>query len=392
MGKVDERGLKLPDKVDVLIFAASYGGGHLQAARALVEGFQLIRPELRCTTVNFFRELSPTANRLLEISYRQAVLRAPLLWKGLYRLTDRSGSGSRLERRLSRLFFRRTRSLLAAYNPRLLVSTHPMVSRILGEMKRRGLVTLPLATVLTDQSLHSQWLHPCTDLYLAGSNYVRARLMRRGVPAERIAVTGIPISPSFALPRDRTATRKALGLNPDLPVVLIMVGAQGLVPDAADLCAALAALPLPLQVVFVAGHDERLRAQVQQLALGSRQPVHVLGFVTNIEEWMAASDILVGKAGGLTTAEALARGLPLVIVHPIPGQEEDNTRFLVHAGAAVRVEEIHEAAHAVEEILTSPSRLAAMRRAAARIARPQAAEQAAQAIANLLCGQAESLR
>lgn len=380
----------MPDKVDVLILAASCGGGHLQAARALVEGFQLTYPELRCTAVNFFREISPTTDRLLEISYRQAVLRAPLLWKGLYRLTDCSGPQSHLECRLSRLFFRRTCSLLEDYNPRTLVSTHPVVSRILGEMKRRSLVALPFATVLTDQSLHSEWLNPCTDLYLAGSDYVRARLIGRGVPANRIAVTGIPISPKFALPRDRIAARKALGLSPDLPVVLIMVGAQGLLPDAADLCAALAASPLPLQVVFVAGRDEGLRAQVQRVTAGSRQPVFVLGFVTNIEEWMAASDILVSKAGGLTTAEALARELPLVIVHPIPGQEEDNTRFLVHAGAAVRVEKVQEAAHTVQEILTSPTKLAVMRRAAARIARPDSARHAARAIADLLCEQAES--
>jgi len=379
----------LPDKVDVLILAASYGGGHLQAARALVEGFRLTHPELHCALVNFFRELSPTANRLVEISYRQAVLKAPLLWKEFYRLTDRSGPESRVQRRLTRIFFRRTRLLLSAYAPRVVVSTYPVASRIVGEMKHRGLVSQPLVTVLTDQSLHSQWLHPATDLYIAGSHYVRARLVRRGVSAADIAVTGIPISPRFAVPRDRTAMRRALGLAPDRPVVLVMVGAQGLLPTADELCAALAAFPLPLQEVLVAGHDERLPARVERIAVTSRRPVHVLGFVTNIEEWMAASDLLVGKAGGLTTAEALARELPLVIIRPIPGQEEDNTRFLVHAGAAVRVDNVDEAVRAVGEILASPERLAGMRRAAAALARPTAAWDAARIIAGLLGRHAE---
>lgn len=379
----------MPEKVDVLVLAASYGGGHLQAARALLEGFRLTYPELRCALLNYFKELSPTANRLVEISYRQAVLKAPLLWKEFYRLTGRAGPESRVQRRLSRLFFPKTRVLLTAYAPRVIVSTYPVASRIIGEMKRRGQVAVPLVTVLTDQSVHSQWLHPATDLYLVGSEYVKERLIQRGVPADRVEVTGIPISPHFASPRDRTAARLALGLAPDRPVLLIMVGAQGLLPAADDLCAALAALPMPLQVVLVAGHDERLRARAQHVAAGGSQPVHVLGFVTNIEEWMAASDLLVGKAGGLTTAEALARGLPLVIIRPIPGQEEDNTRFLVHAGAAVRVENSTEAARVVAEMLDDPRRLAAMRRAAARLARPEAARDAARLISELLAGRAE---
>lgn len=374
----------MPEQVDVLILTASYGGGHLQAARALAEGFQLTHPDLKCALVNFFKEVSPTANRLVEVSYRHAVLRAPRLWGRFYRLTARANPESRVQRRLTRLFFPKARHLLKVYSPRAVVSTYPVASQVMGELKRRGYTDLPLITILTDQAVHSQWLHPATDLYIAGSQYLKRRMVRCGVPAERVVASGIPISPRFAVPREVEAARRALGLDPQRPVVLIMVGAQGLLPDADELCTTLAASGLPLQVVLVAGHDERLRLKTERAVAGSRQPVRVLGFVTNIEEWMAASDVLVGKAGGLTTAEALARRLPLVIVHPIPGQEEENTRFLVRAGAAVRVDNITAAVSAVEDILQNPAQLEAMRRAAAEIARPDAARDAAQAVAALL--------
>jgi processive 1,2-diacylglycerol beta-glucosyltransferase len=371
------------DKVDVLIFTASYGGGHMQAARALAEGFQLTDPAVRCALVNFMQEVSPAANRLVEVSYRQAVLRAPRLWHQFYRLTERSTPESSLERRLTRLLFPKAEALLRAYEPQVVVSTYPVSSRTIGQLKLHGRCSVPLVTVLTDQALHSQWLHPATDLYIVGSEYLWQHMLRRGIPAARISLQGIPISPRFAQPRSVKDARQALGLTTDRPVVLMMCGAQGLLPEAEELFLRLTTYTELLQPVIVTGHDTRLRMRLER-STANKQGVRILGYVTDIEEWMSASDLMVGKAGGLTTAEALAKKLPLVIVHPIPGQEEENTRFLVRSGAAVRAEGVDTAVNAVLAILADRERLSAMRQAAARVARPHAALDAAEGILSLI--------
>ncbi|MDN5344960.1 MAG: processive 1,2-diacylglycerol beta-glucosyltransferase [Clostridia bacterium] len=363
---------------DILILTSSYGGGHLQASRALAEGVQALAPGTRYAIANFMAEVSPLANRVAEVSYRRAVLHAPFLWQQFYRITSRYGNPDfGWQQRLNRLLLFRARSLLALYQPRVVVSTFPLPAGVMGELKLRYLTGLPLVTVITDQAVHSQWLHPATDLYLVGSDYVRCQLALRGVGPERIAVTGIPIAPAFATRRDRLATRLELGLEPGGPVILVMTGAEGMLPDAPELCQRLALAPGPRQVVVITGRNAALRKRVAAAVAASPWPVRVLGFVDNVEAWMATADVLVGKAGGLTTSEALARELPMIIIRPIPGQEEANTSFLTRAGAARRAPDVAAAVTMVEQILHDPALAASMRRAAARIARPRAALEAA---------------
>ncbi|MGI9862033.1 glycosyltransferase [Moorella naiadis] len=365
-------------KADVLILTSSYGGGHLQASRALMEGLQALAPDMSYAIVNFMAEVSPLANRLVEVSYRRAVIHAPFLWRQFYHLTSRyNNPTSGWQCQLNRLLLFWARSLLALYQPRVVVSTFPVPAGVMGELKRRYLMSLPLVTIITDQTVHNQWLHPATDLYLVGSEYVRRQLVYRGIEPERIAVTGIPISPAFAARRAPLSTRSELGLDPHLPVVLVMTGAEGMLPQAPKLCRHLACLPSPRQVVVISGRNTSLRTKVKAEVDGCPWPVLVLGFVNNVEAWMAAADVLVGKAGGLSTSEALARELPMVIIRPIPGQEEANTRFLTRAGAARRARDVHEAVAMTEEILQDPEIARAMRRSAAGIARPSAAYEAA---------------
>jgi processive 1,2-diacylglycerol beta-glucosyltransferase len=217
----------------------------------------------------------------------------------------------------------------------IIVCTYCLPAGGISELKRQGRTDVPCVVVITDHAIHSQWIHPDIDLYLVSSDHVRDGLMAHGIPPERVLSTGIPVTVASGLPPNRHALRRQYGLDPTLPTILVMVGAYNLMRGALDVCRSMVDLPRSAQLLFVCGKDAMLRQAVEQLAQRASMPVHVFGYVSEIPALMAMSDLTVSKAGGVTTSEALAAQLPMVIVNPIPGQEEENSAFLQAVGAAI---------------------------------------------------------
>ena len=210
----------------------------------------------------------------------------------------------------------------------------------------------------------------CVDLYCVAAEETKARLVARGAAPENVAVTGIPISAKFSLKLNPRAVRKTLGLREDLPVLLVPSGGFGMGP-VAQILAELDKVQQPFQAIVVTGRNEELR---RTLAAQDRtHPTHVLGFVTNMHELMAVSDLLITKPGGLTSSEALAIGKPLFIINPIPGQEAANSDFLLERGAAAKVNRVEDLPYRIEQLLGS-RKLAEMARAAKALGRPRAAQ------------------
>jgi processive 1,2-diacylglycerol beta-glucosyltransferase len=374
--------IRLP-KTDVLILSASYGDGHQQAARALAAALQEAKPQLEVEILDFFRFVNPLFNAVTRCSYIQTVRLAPRLYGTFYRLTGNIAPDSVFQRRLNRLGVAKLAHFLDDRRPGLIVCTYPTPAGVLSELRRTGRVRVPVVTVITDNAVHSQWIHSHVDRYLVPCDAVRRGLLDRGVPPGRVAVTGIPINPKFARRRDALALREQWGLAPDVPVVLVMSGAYGMLGGTQDIARLLADFPAPLQAVVVCGHDRRLRQRLEPLARQASRPLHVFGFLNTIDELMAQADLLITKAGGLTTAEALAVGLPMLIYRPIPGQEEENTAFLTRAGAAVAAADLDALASRLRELLTQPERLAELRAAALAVRQPHAAETAARLLLEL---------
>jgi processive 1,2-diacylglycerol beta-glucosyltransferase len=187
----------------------------------------------------------------------------------------------------------------------------------------------------------------------------------------------------FAEPKDARAMRAKHGLAPDLTTILVSAGGFGVGP-VENLVHTLLELRHPIQLVVICGRSEELKRRLDELS-ATRPPkvtpaLHVVGYTTDMDEYMAAADLLVGKLGGLTSSEALARGLALVIVHPIPGQEERNADHLLEAGAAIRCNNLPALAWKIDRLLDDPGRLAAMRANARWLARPHAARDIAAAL------------
>jgi processive 1,2-diacylglycerol beta-glucosyltransferase len=225
---------------------------------------------------------------------------------------------------------------------------------------------------VTDFDVHSLWVHPHVDHYCVASEEVAFRLADRGVPRDRISVTGIPVMPQFSAPMDRATCAAELGVDPRKFTVLMMAGGAG-VGGLDELAARLLRLPAELQLVALAGRNEDLLKKLKKLAAAHAGRLFPMGFTTTVERLMTASDLVVTKPGGLSVSECLAKGRPMLLVSPIPGQEERNADYLLEAGAAIKAADAATLEFKVARLLADPGRLRAMSEAAHRIARPDAA-------------------
>ncbi len=363
---------------------ASYGGGHRQAARAIEEALRGRRPDISVSTTDYVDLVSPAFNRVTQSAYVLSVKYAPQAFAWFYHGTSRIGPRSGFQRYLNSLGRRRLLRVLDDRQPRVVVCTFPTQAGVISELVGRGAVDVPTVSVVTDNTIHSQWIHPHTDEYCVSAEEIAEGVIRRGIPREQVHTTGIPIRRAFRERYDRAQTMRRLDLDPSRPMVLIMSGAFGMLTGVVAACRALLHLPQAPQIVLVTGRDRKLAEDVRMALGGRERPLRVLGYVDEIAPLMQAAHVLVTKAGGLTTSEALASRLPMVIYRPIPGQEQANTAFLTRLGAAWSVRTAHQLARCVRELLTDATRLEGMRAACARVGRPNAADDVADVVLRTL--------
>jgi processive 1,2-diacylglycerol beta-glucosyltransferase len=252
-----------------------------------------------------------------------------------------------------------------------------MPAEIVSWMRARRGLECRLGIAVTDFDVHAMWLVHHYDHYFVAREESRAHLVALGIAPAKVTVSGIPIRPIFAAPKAKEAMRHKHALEAERTTILVSAGGFGVGPVAA-LLTTLGTLQHPAQVLAICGKNEALRLEVEALAArhatGAAQVrIQAVGYTTAMDEYMAAADLLVGKPGGLTISEALAKGLVCVIVHPIQGQEERNADHLLEEGAAIRCNNLPTLAWKIDRLLRQPARFAAMQAQARRLARPQAA-------------------
>jgi processive 1,2-diacylglycerol beta-glucosyltransferase len=269
------------------------------------------------------------------------------------------------------------------------VATHFLPAEIIAWLIAKRKLHAKNAIVVTDYDVHAMWLCRTVGRYYVAIPEAAEYLAGIGVPREILRVTGIPIDPLFAVPLDRAAARAALKLEAKSRILLLAAGGYGVGP-LEQLVRDLVALKKPWQLVAIAGKSEKMKNRLDEIAhsavaleSGAARLVSV-GFTTQMDQYMAAADLLVGKAGGLTTSEALARHLPMALIEPIPGQEFRNADHLLEQGAAIRCNNLPAAAWKIAKLLDDTPRMDGMSRLAAAMARPHAAAQIAEDALRLL--------
>ncbi len=361
----------------ILILTASTGAGHLVAADALAHAFGAARPGADVEVLDVLRISNAFFRRLYAGGYLGLVRHAPAAMGWLYDATDRDGRlRERLRVTVQNLNKLPTTRYVRYRRPDLIVNTHFLPAEFVAQLRRQGQLDCPQVTVTTDFETHRMWVQEPTERYYTATELGKRYLTTWGVGEERIIVSGIPVRPGFTSKLDVAEARQRCGIAVDVPTVLLLCGGFGVGPIA-ELFAQLLTMSSDGQVVVIAGRNERLRRRLGRLAEGTSRPVRVVGYTNRMHEWMQAADLIVSKPGGLTVSEALACGVPLVVVNPIPGQEARNSDFLLESGAAIKVNNPRLLGYRVGSLLSTNDRLARLREGVGAIARPDAAERIA---------------
>ncbi len=366
---------------NILILSVSAGAGHVRAAQALEAAARSASPPIAVTHLDLLTLVPRDFRKLYGEQYIRLVDRLPQLWSYLYVRSDRPTRDTligKLRRAAEKLNTRKLQSEIARLRPDAILCTHFLPAELLSRQKARSIkrgeaALTPLWVQVTDFDVHAMWVHPHVDHYCVASDEIAFRLADRGVPRAKISVTGIPVMPQFSIPLERRVCAAELGMEPDRFTVALMAGGAG-VGSLDELAARLLHASDDLQVVALAGRNAGLLARLGKLAKSHPRQLFPLGFTSTVERVMSAVDLVITKPGGLTVSECLARHKPMLLVSPIPGQEERNADYLLEAGAALKAADAATLEFKLAQLLANPERLRRMSEAAHRIGRPHAAQ------------------
>ena len=322
----------------LLLLSVSVGAGHVRAAQAIEAAAR--EAGLEVVHLDAMDHVSSAFRKVYKDLYIDLVERHPQWWARLYEASDRAADddwSTRVRRAVERVSARALRDVVAAARADAIVCTHFLPAELLARDALRGHPLPPTWVLVTDFDLHRLWVQPSArDAGVRGwfvaSDEVAFRV-REVLPGVRVEVTGIPIMPAFARAPDRETAARELGLDPRRPAALVMTGGAGLASGAA-MVERLLRVEGEFQLVGIAGKSAELLARYRDLARAHPGRLVPLGFTTTIERVMAACDLAITKPGGLSTSECLAMGLPMLLISPIPGQEERNAQHLLEQGAA----------------------------------------------------------
>jgi 1,2-diacylglycerol 3-beta-galactosyltransferase len=371
-------------RVSILMTGA--GGGHIASAKSLEEAFER---RARVTLVNVLDEHVPFPFDRLSALYAPLVAVAPDLYRLAYDIVQTPVGLKMLENGAYALLWKKMAQAIIGTRPDLVISVHGLLNEVPLRAIRQAGCAAPFVSVVVDGGVPPvTWFTKRADLCCVPDEGIRNMAIDAGMSPERVIVTGLPIRRAFAEARGLTETeaRQALGVAPDLPLVLVMGGGAGMGrvgSMTAAVAKRLAGSGVRAQIAVIAGNNDRLRARLTRVDWPV--PVTVLGFTQDVALWMAAADVLLTKAGSGAIAEAACIGVATLLTGFVPGQEEGNIAWARESGAAVFEPRPKRAAALVERWL-GPDRgeledLAARMRA---VGRPEASRAIADAALALL--------
>lgn len=358
-----------------LFLSAAVGAGHARAAEALETAFQEAFPtRLKSKIIDSFRYTNPLLSKVVVNTYIEIIKVTPGVYRYLYQRAEEVDNSSEFNKLLNSILATKLKKLIIDFRPDIIICTHAFPCGVMSVLKKKTGLKFPIIAVITDFTVHGFWIHPNVDLYVVAAQELKEYLIHKGIKSENISVTGIPISPKFAEKQDKLAIREILGLRTDLPTFMVMGGGLGFGP-VAGIVKELSKIRIPFQAIVVVGKNKTLSKKLEEIAKQVSFPLKILGYVNNIHEIMEASDLLITKPGGLTSAEALGKNLPMIIVNPIPGQEEKNSEFLLKNQVALKAKSLEQLKTTLEKLLTEPSILEEMKLNTQRLGKPNSARE-----------------
>ncbi|MGN1352086.1 MAG: glycosyltransferase [Clostridia bacterium] len=351
----------------ILIFYGSYGGGHLSAAKSIKECIEKNYTDTDVVMLDCIEYVNKIINKLTTKAYADMAKNAHWIWKQLYYNSEKNGALARIGNAVNRLMAIKLNKLFKNGAPDLIISTHPFSSQMCAILKSKGKINSQIATILTDYAPHRQWLEKpeYVNYFFVAHDGMVEDLVKRGIDRNKIYSTGIPLSNRFLAHYDKDGILKEFGLAKNKATVLFFAGGEyGFGKDTTfNILKTIIEEFDNLQVVAIAGKNVKMQAKFETLVkeTDSEDTVKVLSYTNKVPELMSISDIVISKPGGLTTTESLASGLPIIVINPIPGQEEENAEFLEQNGVGIWLKKNDNIKEKLREILSSTEKIKEMK-------------------------------
>ena len=361
--------------MNILIFYASYGGGHLNAAKSIYEYILNNYENNHIELIDCMKYVNKTVEKVTTTAYREAAKKAPWVWGRIYN-DSQKGPLAHLSTRSNKIMAIKLLKLLREKKPDLIISTHPFSSQMCTYLKRKGKVSAKIATIMTDFAPHDQWLvgSESTDYFFVANDKMKDYLMKKNIADKKIFVTGIPLSGRFLQKYDRKEILDNYQLEDGKRNILFFGGGEfGLGKSRTfEILDSLIKASKDMQMIAIAGKNEKMKTKFDEIVEKSdaTKRVKVLSFTNQVPELMSISDLVVTKPGGMTTTESLASGLPMIIINPIPGQEEENAEFLEGKGVGIWIKKDDNVSEILTNLFSHPNKLNEMKNNAILLGHP----------------------
>ena len=350
----------------ILIFYGSYGGGHLSAAKSIKACLEEHYSDIEVEMVDCIEYINKYINKVTTGAYKELAKKAPWAWKHLYQ-DSKDGALAKISTTSNKVMALKLNSYIQNFAPDLIISTHPFSTQMCGYLKKKGSITSKVATILTDYQIHEQWLEfsDYQDYFFVSNDKMKTDMLEKGIDENKIFVTGIPVSNKFTKEYDRAEVCKLFNLNPENDVVLFFAGGEfGLGRKTTIIMLkALIRLFSKLQVVAVSGKNPKMNQKFKTLVENteSEDRIKIVEFTDKVPELMSIAKFVITKPGGLTITEALTSHLPILIINPIPGQEEENASFIEENGAGIWIKTNDNIARHLKSLYRQPELLINMK-------------------------------
>lgn len=363
----------------VLIFYASYGGGHLNAAKSIKECIDTNYPNYETELIDCMKYINKPIEKITTAAYREMAKKAPWAWGKIYS-DSQKGPLAHISSRSNKIFAIKLLKLLREKQPDIIISTHPFGSQMCSYLKRKGKITAKIATIMTDFSPHDQWLvgSDFTDYFFVAHDKMKDYLISKNIPEEKIFATGIPISSRFLKQYNKEEILKEFDLQKDKKTILFFGGGEfGLgKTQTVEIFESLIRDFNDLQIIAISGKNPKMKESFNNIVqkYNKENSVKILEYTNQIPELMSISDLVVSKPGGLTTSESLVSNLPMIIINPIPGQEEENAEFLESHGVGIWIRKHVSHDEIFKEIFSTPEKLQQMKENTSKLAKKHSTE------------------
>lgn len=356
----------------VLILSASVGSGHVKAADALARAMRARSDVDEVLSDDSLDHTNVLHKQFYSTLYKKLSAMLPEFLGWWYETSDDPWVADKGRLLIDLPQALPLINLVREFKPDIILCTHFMPAGVISWLIANGKLEARLGVVITDFHFHAFWITRAFNWYFVAQEDDKIHMEALGLPSDRIEVTGIPVEPEFGAPVDVNAVLERHGLQPGRPTLLVAGGALGMSPATA-VVRQLLQLDRDFQAIIVCGKNEEMQNEIVDLLKDRPADFRVFGYTKEMSDFMSVATILLSKPGGMTTAEAVACGLPMMILDPIGGQEERNADVLLEAGAAVKCTEVTLVAHKLRRLLDDPERLKQMSQNARSLGRPNAA-------------------